>query len=347
MSASEEVLPREMLWVLAGAPPLLAVLFWGYAYLTTIGQMLETLAAIWLFTLAVGVALHVSFIRLAPALSRRGTALPLRIVAYGVLIVTVVTVMTVVAMPLLGAISIASHVHPMSIAVRSSVICILYLAVGTTLARLRMQAVRQALRADAQERVALEARFAALQARTNPHFLFNALNTVASLIATDATRAERTVEKLSALFRYALDGAELRTVPLRDELDAVRDYLDIEMTRFGERLTTHLTVAPDVDGVAVPPMLVQPLVENAIVHGLAGARGNVWVTATRANDELIVTVEDDGVGPGKSTKKGSGTALRGIRDRLELVFGPKASLETGARDGGGFRAVLHLPLEVP
>jgi two-component system sensor histidine kinase AlgZ len=341
----DEALPREMLWVLAGAPPVLGALFWGQAYLATFGEMVETLAAIWTYTVALGLTMHLSFVRLAPALSKHNVPMPARVLAYAVLVCTLVTAMTLIAMPLLRTVSIASHVHPISISVRASLICGLYLIVGTTLARLRARAVHEALRADAQERVALEARFAALQARTNPHFLFNALNAVASLIAVDAERAERILEKLSSLFRYTLEGAERRTVPLSDELDAVRDYLEIETTRFGDRLTTEVQLDPEAASILVPPMIVQPLVENAIIHGLgkAATRGHVWVSAKCDQGGLVVSVEDDGVGPGGSTRKGTGTAVSGIRERLALAFGERASLETGPRDGGGFRAVLHLP----
>jgi len=341
----EGVLPREMLWVLAGAPPVLATLFWGQAYLHTLTELLESLASIWIFTLVVGFALHFGFTWLAPTLASRGVPVAARVIVYAFYIVALVTLFTLLAMPLLGAIEIASNVRPVSIAVRSTVICGLYLVIGTTLASFRRRAVHEALRADAQERVALEARFAALQARTNPHFLFNTLNAVASLIAIDAGRAERTLEKLASLFRYALDGAERRSVPLREEIDAVRDYLDIETTRFGERLVAHVELEASAEDIAVPPMIVQPLVENAIVHGLGGARGkgSVWVKARCACGSLVVSVEDDGVGPGGSTRSGTGTALSGIRERLTLSFGATARLETGPREGGGFRAAIHLP----
>ncbi len=341
----EDVLPREMLWVLAGAPPVLATLFWGQAYLHTMTELLESLVSMWIYTLVVGIALHVGFTRLAPALVSHDVPQAARVIVYALSIVVLVTGVTLLAMPLLGAIEISSNVRPVSIAVRSTVICALYLIIGTTLARFRARAVNEALRADAQERVALEARFAALQARTNPHFLFNTLNAVASLIAIDAGRAERMLEKLASLFRYALDGAERRSVALGEEIDAVRDYLDIETTRFGERLVAHVDIESGAEAIAIPPMIVQPLVENAIIHGFGGARGKgtVWVSARTVDAEVVVTVEDDGVGPGGSTRSGTGTALSGIRERLALAFGTTARLETGPRAGGGFRAVIHLP----
>jgi two-component system, LytTR family, sensor histidine kinase AlgZ len=346
-SADRDVLPREMLWVLAGGPPVLAALFWGEAYLRTMTQLLESLASIWIYTVVVGVTLHFGFSWLARVFASRGVLLPVRVAAYMTMTAAIVAGFTLVALPLLDAIEIASNVRPVSISVRAFVICALYLLIGTTLARFRARAVREALRADAQERIALEARFAALQARTNPHFLFNTLNAVASLIAIDAARAEQTLEKLASLFRYALDGAERRSVTLREEIDAVRDYLDIETTRFGDRLRAHVDLDPQAETIRVPPMIVQPLVENAIVHGLGGmtGKGNVWVSARCSGTSLVVSVEDDGVGVGGSTRSaGTGTALGGIRERLALAFGGAAQLETGSRAGGGFRAVIHVPM---
>jgi two-component system sensor histidine kinase AlgZ len=344
---TSEVLPREMLWALAVVPPFLGVLFWGQEAMSTVGQMFEALIAIWLYTLGLGFALHMTFVWLAPKLEQGRFVLPLRVVVYAIVVAALVAVVTLVTTPILGTIAISANIHPLSIGVRAFVICCFYLVFGTTLARFRARAVGEALRADAQERVALEARLAALQARTNPHFLFNALNAVASLISVDAARAEHTLERLASLFRYSLDSADRRTVQLRDEMEAVRDYLDIETTRFGERLKTHVDVDTYAAAASLPPMTIQPLVENAILHGLGrGTKpGNVWVSAKQGGEVVVVTVEDDGVGPGGSPRKGTGTALAGIRGRLALAFGDKASLVTGARDGGGFRAVLRLPLE--
>ena len=270
----------------------------------------------------------------------------LRVASYVALVPGVVGLMTLALLPVLDMVTAATAVHPLSIAVRATIIGGAYVSTGVALTRLRARVVREALRAESERRAAVEAKLVALQAKTNPHFLFNTLNTVASLIATDADRAERILERLASLFRYTLEGSERRTVPLRTEMEIVRDYLEIECARFGERLSTHVELGAGTEDVPLPPMLVQPLVENAVLHGLSSLPrpGNVWVRAIKHARTLEVSVEDDGVGPGGSTRKGAGTALRGVRDRLALAFGPAATFETGERTGGGYRAVLQLPL---
>lgn len=334
-----------MLWVLVVAPPFLGALFWGSAPIPNATALLGVLVAIWVYTLAVGGAIH-----LAITWSHRGryvhsARVGVRVVVDIVVVALVVAVATGALLPILRVVTVESHIHPVLIGVRGLVIGCAYVAVGRALARLRARAVAEALRADAAQRAALEARLLALQARTNPHFLFNTLNAVASLIATDPARAEEIVEQLGSLFRYALEGSSLRTVPLQVELDAVRDYLSIERARFGDRLTAEVSMDAAVGAIDVPPLVVQPLVENAIVHGLAtrAGPGRVWVRAALTESGVEIVVEDDGLGPGNSPKSGSGTALHGIRDRLALIFGDGARLETGERDGGGFRAVLRIP----
>ena len=126
-------------------------------------------------------------------------------------------------------------------------------------------------------RETLRAQLSALQARTNPHFLFNALNTVASLIEDDPARAEQAVERLASLFRYSLDGSHTLTVPLGAELAAVRDYIEVERLRFGERLRVELRVEPACEALLVPPLVLQPLVENAVAHGVASRRAGATV----------------------------------------------------------------------
>jgi two-component system, LytTR family, sensor histidine kinase AlgZ len=211
---------------------------------------------------------------------------------------------------------------------------------------------RQRVRARAAEhlalverKAALEAQLQALQARTDPHFLFNSLNTVASLIQEDPVLAERTLERLADLFRYALESSRVRTVPLERELAMVADYLALQSARFGERLRTELRVEGDLGAIHVPPLLLQPLVENAIMHGTAQRRGGqIEVTARRERDQLILEVCDDGPGPGASRHTGAGTAVAGMIERLRLHYDGRGSLlmQPGAR--GGCVARLSLPI---
>jgi hypothetical protein len=212
----------------------------------------------------------------------------------------------------------------------------------------RAAAVAAELRAERAERLELEAQLAALRAQLDPHLLFNAFNTVAALIATDAAAAERTLLRLAELYRGLLAASRCEQHTLERELDICRAYLDIERARFGERLESSIEVAAGLDPnqLLVPVLILQPLVENAVTHGLAErARGGALQVSARAGDGVLeLEVLDDGVGLGHSSRRGAGLALDTTRQRLALRFGAAASLELGSVSSGGTRALLRLPL---
>lgn len=211
----------------------------------------------------------------------------------------------------------------------------------------RRRALRAERLAEAERRSRLEAQLAALQARTHPHFLFNTLNTVASLIPDDPVLAERTLERLAELFRYALDASKTPWVPLARELEVVRDYLEVQRARFGSRLEVEFQVEPGLEAVRVPPLLVQPLVENAVLHGLHDrSRGRVTLTVRREGETVRVSVGDDGPGPGRSDHQGARTSVAELRERLSMLFGERARFELADAPGGGCLAQLTFPAEV-
>jgi LytS/YehU family sensor histidine kinase len=181
----------------------------------------------------------------------------------------------------------------------------------------------------------------------NPHFLFNTLNTVASLIPADPVKAEQVVIKLSTLFQGVLTATRKTYHPLEKELEFCRDYLDIEKTRFGPRLESHITIGTGLDPARlfIPVLLLQPLVENSVKHGLSSRAtgGNLWINASLVNGKMKLSVEDDGVGFGNSPYAGSGTALENCRKRLELGFGKEGKMEITPREDGGARVLLTLP----
>ena len=191
-----------------------------------------------------------------------------------------------------------------------------------------------------------QAELAALRAQINPHFLFNALNTVAALIRDRPDEAESTVEHLAGLFRDVLTASGQASVPLRDEVRLVRRYLWVEQARFGDALAVTVAVDDSVAGVPVPAFAVQTLVENAVKHGVERKRGGgaVTVRARAAAGGLEVVVEDTGVGFVPGTPFGVG--LQNVADRLRLLYGDRAGLDV-QRTGSGTRAVLHLPSETP
>jgi two-component system, LytTR family, sensor histidine kinase AlgZ len=206
--------------------------------------------------------------------------------------------------------------------------------------RARLNAVTLELRtreleAERDRKLALQVRLASLESRLQPHFLFNTLNAISSLIQDDPDHAERTVERLAALLRFSLDASERGLVPLADELKIVGDYLEIERARLGSRLTFTIDVDPEAAGREVPPLTIQTLVENSVKHAIAPrpAGGRIRVAAALAGDRLVLSVWDDGPGfPAAAMRPGHG--LESLQTRLATRFGAAVELTIAGRDGG-------------
>jgi two-component system LytT family sensor kinase len=201
------------------------------------------------------------------------------------------------------------------------------------------------------ERQLLQARLQALEAQLHPHFLFNTLHTVGSLVRVgEHAAALRMLSGLGDLLRQALRNRDAQEVPLRDELDFVGQYLDVERVRFQDRLRTDVRVDDDVPGdVLVPHLILQPLVENAIRHGVEarGAGGAVEIRVRRDEDLLWMTVRDDGPGPraggnGADGANGRGIGLGNTRERLRHLYGDDHRFEL-AGDAAGAVATIAVP----
>jgi two-component system sensor histidine kinase AlgZ len=187
-----------------------------------------------------------------------------------------------------------------------------------------------------------EARVQALQARIRPHFLFNSLNTIASLIPDEPLGAERAIEDLADLFRGSLRRAD-SLISLSEELDLARRYLLMEQRRLGDRLKVGWHVSELPDGASILPLTLQPLLENAVTHGIQPRTdgGEVRVYGRAEKDNIVITISNP-LAPGERGAAGHGMALANIRERLELAFGPNASLITHRDDQNHF-AILSLP----
>lgn len=198
----------------------------------------------------------------------------------------------------------------------------------------------------AREAQFADARMAALTSQLQPHFLFNALNTIAAYVHQRPDVAERMIVDLSALLRYSVDRDHAELVALDDEIEIAEAYLAIQRNRFADRLQVAVEVEPAARDAAVPPFLLQPLLENAVHHGLAPQDGAsaLAITACRVGDEVVVTVADDGVGVCEElAAQPAGVGLSNVRARLAQVYGAAGALTLGPRDGGGTDATIRLP----
>jgi LytS/YehU family sensor histidine kinase len=198
--------------------------------------------------------------------------------------------------------------------------------------------------------LAAAAQLAALRAQVNPHFLFNSLNSIAQLISTDPEKAEACVERLAEIFRYMLRGSNAEFVPLADELKFAEAYLEIEKARYGDRIEVSERIDDGVRNALLPGLILQPLVENAVKHGISRkiGGGRVIIEAGRDNGDLRLSVRDTGVGiQTRENVFDLGVGLRNVRDRLVKLYGPSYAPSIDAQDGVGTTVTVRIPLAHP
>src|ERR1035437_3211058 len=222
------------------------------------------------------------------------------------------------------------------------------LSAGLHYASLAAEASREAMLAVAEARtLARDAELHALRMQINPHFLFNSLHSIAALATTDGGRAREVCIRLADLLRSSLGLGERESIPLREELALARAYLEVEQVRFGARLEFTEDIQESCEDCAVPVLLLQPLVENAVKHGIAGLveGGAIRLLVERLGGSVRVAVEN-GFDPGAPPPNRLGMGLPHVRRRLELRYGASASLEAGGREGV-YRVELRFPCESP
>jgi sensor histidine kinase YesM len=234
--------------------------------------------------------------------------------------------------------------------IRVSIIATLTFGVfGTALEmlRARLDAATLALRTNERDiadarRLAAEAQLASLESRVQPHFLFNTLNSIAALIHDDPAGAERMTAQLASLLRSSLD-QQASLVPLEEELRIVRNYLDIEQVRFGNRLRFDIQMAAEAKGARVPRLAVQTLVENSVKYAISPRRegGTIAINAAMSNGHVQISVRDDGPGfDAKAAPQGHGLAL--VSQRLAMTLGERARLHIEAGSGGS-TVIIDVP----
>jgi len=243
------------------------------------------------------------------------------------------------------------HDGTMSLIIGSSVVVyallhVLFVALATMLRNAHEVRERERQLAAAQTE-ATRAQLALLRGQINPHFMFNTLNAIGSLVATGRNDdAEEMIERLSGFLRTSLAREADPFSTLEEELAAIDDYLRIESVRFGARLAVAFEIDDGLGALVVPGVLLQPLVENAVKHGLGGSSGpvGVGIRASRDGETLAIAVRDRRHGPREDAPPapGTGTGLRNLRERLRLLYGDAATLRTQRHDDG-FEAVITLP----
>jgi len=191
----------------------------------------------------------------------------------------------------------------------------------------------------------LQAELSALRAQVNPHFLFNSLNSIASLVKTNPDQAERVTEDLAELFRYSLQSSQKHEVTLREEIGAAKTYFAIEKARFGDEIQFSLHTDKGLEEFRVPALILQPLVENSVKHGFQQTGGpfTINLNLKAENGNIVIEVTDSGPGFGKTEPQeifGRGTGLSNIRDRLQLHYGNRASIKPN-----GNRVTITIPAD--
>jgi two-component system, LytTR family, sensor kinase len=218
-------------------------------------------------------------------------------------------------------------------------------------ARLHAQAARLEAHAAQLQAQLADARLETLRMQLNPHFLFNTLHAISSLVERDPRGVRRMIARLSELLRYTLQGSNRQEVSVEEEMEFLRRYLEIMQVRFQGRLEVETRVEPDVADALVPTLILQPLVENAVKHGVGNRleAGRIEIHAYRKGDRLVLGVRDNGPGlqPAADHAAGEGVGLHNVRSRLQQLFGEDQELSLRPAEGGGVLAEIGLPLHTP
>lgn len=231
-------------------------------------------------------------------------------------------------------------------------ICVYWGIVGTSqsLALYRRYQERELHTSQLETRL-VEAQLQMLKMQLHPHFLFNTLNAIAALMHRDVELADKMLARLALLLRRALDSARAQVVTLQEELDFVKPYLEIEAARIGPRLKVRWDIDPEALEARVPNLLLQPIVENAVIHGIAPhpEAGRLEITAAVRNRRLHLRVADDGPGMdvGSSSKLHLGVGLSNTRVRLQQMYGKDQTMTYGDGLDGGFVVDIEIPLHLP
>jgi two-component system, LytTR family, sensor kinase len=195
------------------------------------------------------------------------------------------------------------------------------------------------------------AKLSALQMQLNPHFLFNAMNSISSLMRIDVDAADEMLEQLSSLLRISLERGSVQMISVRDEIDFVEVYLSMQDRRYGDRVRRSISVDPELHDAFIPAMVLQPIVENAYVHGLSKLEkdGDLIIEASKVDSQVVFTVINSGVGltDGTEASCGHGVGITNLLGRLDLHYGENCSFGMTELDSSHVRVRIQLPIQYP
>ncbi len=340
---------RRNLLTLAGVCAVIALLLTGLSTGSKTGDLLLNFAINFIFSFAIGMSIFL-FIQLtnattAPTVLKKGAFLTGSFVFGGVL-------GTIIAVGLLKAIWQEQAVieNFADLLTTNIFLAVIFGVIVTSYFVLHDRFHEAAAKLAAKEineqrllRLKTKAELEALRAKINPHFLFNTLNSVASLIPENPTKAEEMVQKLAHVFRHTLDASNKEFVTLAEELETIRQYLDIEKVRLGKRLTFEIAAEEELGETEIPGLLLQPLVENCIIHGISDTRsgGKIYVNCSRSNGFCNIEICDSGNGF-QETETTEGFGLTAVKDRLSLAYSEEHLLSLENDDG--FKVTVKIPL---
>ncbi|MBI3665435.1 MAG: sensor histidine kinase [Acidobacteria bacterium] len=338
---------RRVLWInLAATVAATLLLAWFYN-LSKPRELAVNFLASFIYSNAIGGLLCMTLSRWGRRLSR------VRFPLNWILLITLILADSVLGTFIANLVLVAIRIEPLRafwqqvywgarfsavIALMFGLSVFFYESVRSRLEEAKLELQARQLEEERARKLAAEARLSSLESHIRPHFLFNTLNSIASLIPEDPKRAEDMVGKLAALLRFSLDANQQRLVPLRQELKIVTDYLEIEKARFGDRLRYSIENSPTLESLEVPPLSLQTLVENSVKFAVAPRRqgGAIGVGAHAENGCVTLEVSDDGPGfTAEAIRAGHG--LENLQGRLTALFGADARLEIQA--GGGHTVV--------
>lgn len=282
-------------------------------------------------------------------------ARPLRLPAVPGLVVTFTVAATVGSLAFVGTAALMAFALSRP-AVLSGIAAVVFglgmllylLSTGLHYAMIAAEASREAERRAAEARaLAREAELQALRIQLNPHFLFNSLHSISALATIDGARAREMCIRLADFLRTSLGLGERETIPIAEELALARSYLEVEQVRFGKRLRVDADIRAECENCGIPALLLQPLIENAVKHGIAGLiEGGAVRLSARRDDSVVTIVIENEFDPDASTGRRDGLGLTNVRKRLDVRYGREATFEAAAL-GDVYRVVLRLPCESP